>query len=131
MYDINNIISTAICYLGKLLREFSSHEKFWVVQKVHLWVLAFFFFFGVLRKTRTNFLANFSFSFSFLLIWVGGCSLNLLWKLLHEVCKSNCDSVHPKLIHCFVPRISEYNGEGEQKDIEVVKHKQENLQTIL
>ena len=27
MYNMNNIISTAICYLTKLLREFSSQEK--------------------------------------------------------------------------------------------------------
>ena len=76
MYNMINIINTAVCYIWKILREQNpknSHHK---------------------KKKYFSF-------FSFVFIWDDGCSLNLLWSSFHDVCESN-HYVHLKLTQCCI-----------------------------
>lgn len=65
MYDINNIISTAICYLGKLLREFSSHEKILSCPKSSFMGIGFFFFFWRVEENQNELFGQLFFFFFF------------------------------------------------------------------
>ena len=71
------------------------------------------FWFFLLVRENQNKLFDQHF-FSFVLILDDGYSLNLLWKLFLEVCKSSWYGVHLKLIQCFVSSISEYNILGKR-----------------
>ena len=44
-------------------------------------------------------------------IWGDGCSLNLLRQSFHDLCKSECYTVHLKLIQCYMSIVLRYNLE--------------------
>ena len=47
----------------------------------------------------------FSYFFNFVSMWDDGCLLNLLWKLFHDICKSNHYVVHLK----FMKSVSQFS----------------------